>query len=493
MIRLLVGLAAATSWFFCNPAFSQPHPERPVVVIPGILGSKICEKSTGNVVWGDKWSLGNFSKLALPVSFDEGNLPLRACGLINSVNILGPWQIHQYDDLFSTLGGMGYKEENKNLFVFDYDWRLSNRTSARRLQEFLQKNLPTGKFDLVVHSMGGIVAKVWMAELGGASRVSTFLTFGTPQLGSATTFKTLDDGWGFWGNLAAHGLGSVRETSMTFPSVYELLPSYQKCCAFKSNTSPLPNYFDPFQSASWEKFSWLPAEFSNPDRKAWLKRTLQGARVILGLAVPPGPKVVMVVNSLIPTTWRVFFDAASGKVLNYMDQPGDGTVAQWSASNNQLNEGRPSLTSHQTIFADDAARQVLKWVLADGAQPTSGFTLEVKASLETNNSKFVNLRSAAAQIDPPVLEPGQAGNFVVRLGGYQDLAESDLSNIEARLDGSSNKLILTGREIEPDLDGKTLLVLTYAFQAPEDIGSFAATVKLPAVANISDTGLVIPK
>jgi pimeloyl-ACP methyl ester carboxylesterase len=255
MIRVLLSFFVVC--LLGQPSYAQSRPERPVVFIPGILGSKICEKATRKVIWGDRWSLANFSQLALPLSIDENNLPHEPCGLIDAVNILGPWQIHQYDDLFSSLSGLGYKE-NENLFVFDYDWRLSNRSSARRLQEFITKKIPAGNFDLVVHSMGGIIARVWLSEMGGASRVSNFVTFGTPQLGSATTFKTLDEGWGFWGNLAAHGLASIRETTLTFPSIYELLPFYPKCCAFKLATSTIPDYFDPFQIKNWEKFTWLP-------------------------------------------------------------------------------------------------------------------------------------------------------------------------------------------------------------------------------------------
>src|SRR4051812_31804575 len=158
MLRFILSLVVLC--LLSPVAYAQPRPERPLVVIPGILGSKICEKATGKVIWGDRWSLANFSQLALPLPIDENNLPHRACGLIEAVNILGPWQIHQYDDLFSTLRGLGYKE-NENLFTFDYDWRLSNRSSARRLQEFISRKIPAGKFDLVVHSMGGIVARVW--------------------------------------------------------------------------------------------------------------------------------------------------------------------------------------------------------------------------------------------------------------------------------------------------------------------------------------------
>src|SRR5439155_667716 len=89
---------------------------------------------------------------------------------------------------------------------------------------------------------------------------------------------------------------------------------------------------------------------------------------------------------------------------------------------------------------------------------------------------------------------GQAGRVILEVGGLQDLAEADVSNIEARLDVAPGvPLLQSSREVEPDIAGKTLLRLIFSFVAPSALGSFSATVTLPAVANISDTGLVIPK
>src|SRR4029078_1803506 len=84
------------------------RPDRPVVFIPGMVGSKICERASGKVIWGDRGSLFNFAQLELPVAYDPDKLPHTACGIIHSVAILGPWRVHQYDDLFSTLEKLGF-------------------------------------------------------------------------------------------------------------------------------------------------------------------------------------------------------------------------------------------------------------------------------------------------------------------------------------------------------------------------------------------------
>jgi pimeloyl-ACP methyl ester carboxylesterase len=469
------------------------EPARPVVVVPGILGSRLCERAGGKLIWGNVWSYSNFKDLALPVQYDPEMLPHVSCGLIEAVNILGSYKVHQYDDLLQTLAGLGYQKD-KNLFVFDYDWRLSNRETARKLNDFIKKKIPRGSMDMVVHSMGGIIAKLWMAEHDGAARVTTLITLGTPHKGSASTFKTLDEGLGLWQNLAAHGVRNIRETAMTFPSFYELLPAYNRCCGFKSTSSKQDEYFDPFDSNIWKRFTWVPASFKSGDRQDWLHRTLADAKSISQTDIPQGPKVVMVVTGLIPTAWRVTFDPVNGRVMQYVDQAGDGTVNQWSASNDHLNDARPALTIHSTIFADDASRQVLRWVLTSGQEPTKGVLTNIRASLRTNTGVFVPIMSASVEIYPQVLEPGQKGRFIVELEGEQELASADLSNVTALIEGGSPmRLDARQRELDSAPSGRPLVRLNFPFEAPNSPGSFAVTANLPSVADLSDIGLVVPK
>jgi hypothetical protein len=82
---------------------------------------------------------------------------LKPDGLVEKVNILGPfWTSHQYDSLLQYLHSFGYVD-NKMLFVFAYDWRVSNFETAARLKAFVDGNpaLRDGKFDLLSHSRGG--------------------------------------------------------------------------------------------------------------------------------------------------------------------------------------------------------------------------------------------------------------------------------------------------------------------------------------------------
>jgi hypothetical protein len=101
-------------------AQGQPEPFRPLVFIPGMLGTELLDEYH-TVVWGNSSSLSNFEKLELGASPSQP--PLHPGGLIKSINVLGPfWTIHQYDGLLSVLQALNYKEGH-NLFILYYDWR----------------------------------------------------------------------------------------------------------------------------------------------------------------------------------------------------------------------------------------------------------------------------------------------------------------------------------------------------------------------------------
>jgi hypothetical protein len=115
LARILLG---AIVFFFVAAAAAQPPtPNRPVVLIPGILGTKLCN-SSGEVVWGTAKSLWNFDRLELGDSSKE---TLQKCGLIDEVQIFGPlFSVKQYSSLLSTLEALNYTQ-GKDLLIFDYD------------------------------------------------------------------------------------------------------------------------------------------------------------------------------------------------------------------------------------------------------------------------------------------------------------------------------------------------------------------------------------
>src|SRR3712207_3933925 len=107
----------ATSIFLWS-TMVQAEVKRPLVLIPGILGSQLCD-GTGSVVWGGVGSLWNFSRLELKP--DGSSEDLRTCGVISHIVSIGPfWQADVYAPLLNELRSIGYNETN--LLIFDYDW-----------------------------------------------------------------------------------------------------------------------------------------------------------------------------------------------------------------------------------------------------------------------------------------------------------------------------------------------------------------------------------
>jgi len=214
----------------------KPSKKKPVIIIPGILGSYLNDQA-GEEVWPkipsmvvDPWDF-HLNKLALP----EDGVPAG-----NSIMI--PGDIFRdilnkdfFQGLITELKNNGYKDEgeNVNLFVFPYDWRWNLNLTAgddpyddlKSLNEKIEEVKQTtgsDKVDVIAHSMGGLIAKLYIKKYGQNS-VDKFIDIGTPHLGSPGALKTLMYG----DNIGVSFLNRerIKIVSQNFPSIYQLLPS----------------------------------------------------------------------------------------------------------------------------------------------------------------------------------------------------------------------------------------------------------------------------
>jgi len=311
--------------------------ERPLIVVPGILGSTLGDQRCEYITWGDRSSLWRFKELRLQSNGQETVREHRACGLISTVQVVGPLRVDAYVDLLASLKQMEYREGD-NLFLFPYDWRQSNFDTANKLKELLDSPALAGRqIDILAHSMGGLIARIYIQELGGAKRVRRLITMGTPHRGSAKMLETLDEGWGFWRNLAAGGLGTVRETVLTFPSIYELMPSYRDCCALgPPGSAPSREISD---HKLWQSMPWLPTSLKGANGTAFLQRTLGNLvrmKEITADPIPEGVRFYPLCSALFDTLLQVYWDPSSGGISHRVTGKGDGTVHIRSAANDRL-------------------------------------------------------------------------------------------------------------------------------------------------------------
>lgn len=74
------------------------------------------------------------------------------------------------------------------ILTFNYKWNTGPEQAAKELKEFLKHHVRGGRIDLVGHSLGGIISRIYLQELGGARRVDRCITLGTPHEGTYNAY-----------------------------------------------------------------------------------------------------------------------------------------------------------------------------------------------------------------------------------------------------------------------------------------------------------------
>lgn len=250
----------------------QQGGRRPVVLIPGLMGSRLEDPATHRVMWGGLRELierDTAEKLAVPLD-PAAPIRLVPAGLVGKVA-----GVDVYDGIVTTLTTMGgYKLDAKGsssgkavVFPFAYDWRLSNARNAGRLARFIkdiQKRYgdPSLKVDIIAHSMGGLIARYYILYGGrnvledsdplpdyvGARNVNKLVMLGTPNLGSVDALLACIKG-------TRVGLNQVPpEVFSTMPSMYELMPSPSLDVLYTDRGTPAP--LDIYDVKTWKQQQW---------------------------------------------------------------------------------------------------------------------------------------------------------------------------------------------------------------------------------------------
>jgi pimeloyl-ACP methyl ester carboxylesterase len=77
---------------------------------------------------------------------------------------------------------------HKQILAYEYSGEAGIEQAAIGLRSFLRERVRGGRIDLVCHSLGGLVARVYLQQLGGARRVDRCITLGTPHRGTYNAY-----------------------------------------------------------------------------------------------------------------------------------------------------------------------------------------------------------------------------------------------------------------------------------------------------------------
>ena len=311
------------------------------------------------------------------------------------------------DQQLAHAGAIDYGSDHFTCFQFDYDWRRDNVENARRLHAFILEKRDhvvselrkrygiqrrDVKFDIVAHSMGGLLARYYLrygtADLpaegappitwAGAEHVERLVMVGTPNAGSLLSLRDLTEGTKLSFLLPRYAPALIG----TMPSIYQLLPRTRHRAVRDEAGAPV-DLFDP---TVWERYGWglaspaadrvlamlLPdadeGERRRIARDHLAKSLRRAARFQAALDVPAQPPPTTVLHLFAgdaqdtPAQMQV---AASGEIRITAYGPGDDTVLRSSATMDERvgreGEWSPGLVSPiawrdvSFVFADHLA------------------------------------------------------------------------------------------------------------------------------------------
>lgn len=286
----------------------------PVIVIPGIMGSKLVAEREQRSIWGDFAAAHARPSLAaeaqmIGLRMAEGEPLDRLAGHGQTDGALAdfrckfagiPLRRRVYGNVLSAMGISGYREAgdatettaHAAAFEFDYDWRRSLDESAIRFHRFVKqlarfirshrRHREPLRFDVVAHSMGGLMLRYFLRYGGqllpydgspprltweGAAEVEHAILVGTPNGGSVGSLERLVSG------LAGNAVLPSYDPAIlgTMPALYQLLPRSRHRPVEVEGEAAAPDLLDP---DTWIRLRWGLAD---PMRAATLRMLLPDA------------------------------------------------------------------------------------------------------------------------------------------------------------------------------------------------------------------------
>ena len=328
-----------------NIAGTYDAPPRPVIIVPGFGVTRLYDPEARQYVWGTPRATVHTryaDDLDLPPSGHDRLVPRGYVGSRGPVNI--GWQ------LMEGLRKFGRYEPEKNVFGFEYDWRLSARENAAELGRLVDRVRGDGKVDIVTHSAGAIIALTYVKLAGGANQVDHLILIAPTRRGVIDAFRVMVRPERFIRRVFSAGMVG------TWPFVFELLPEDGRFLVGEDGK--------PVDRDLWTPEGWEGIQRVSPGILA----NARGLRDALQHApMPPNIHVSVIAGDCVATARRVLM-RRDGTYVFYpgeltqnerrleplLFEPGDGTVPISSAG-----EGFTVCDGHQGIAADPTVHRAI--------------------------------------------------------------------------------------------------------------------------------------
>ena len=328
-LALFVVLLSLTTPIFAQDAKPttnvRPTGKRPLILIPGITGSELTNSETGKKAW---FTIGlsrdETDDLRLPISPDlrANTDKLVATDIIRQVRLpafLPPLQV--YNGVIEALKKNGYTEATWDdpkdadcFYVFAYDWRRDNVETAQNLMAKIaaakaKLNRPDLKFDILAHSMGGLVARyaalygaadlpvgnrAFVPTNAGARDINRLLLFGAPNAGSFSAFAAEINGYTVAGRRLPFVKDLTNEDVFSIPALLQVMPFGASAKFLDENLRPIK--VDLYNAATWKKYGW--GAINDTD----FLRRLKDADQIPGVTPIKNPKIKSIDDQLLADT-----------------------------------------------------------------------------------------------------------------------------------------------------------------------------------------------
>ncbi|MDR4947260.1 lipase/acyltransferase domain-containing protein [Neobacillus cucumis] len=229
----------------------------PTILIPGIQGTKLLNTNTLN--FDTIWSMvqSRYETIYDLLLKQDSRFEVNPKSIIER----GDVEDVAYREIVHELE----RKTKQPVYIFGYDWRQSSLDTAKRLAnfvEYLKEKLSVKKFNFIAHSMGGVVLSSYLKLLQGNYDSLEHVIFAvTPFRGTFHALISLTMGEGGIRFPMFNSSDEFRKIARTFPSVFELCPTYQKAIIFEDGA-----IFDVFNPDHWQ------SNIGDDDREMFLSR-----------------------------------------------------------------------------------------------------------------------------------------------------------------------------------------------------------------------------